>query len=874
MDDSSKSESGTDDLVVVGSSAGGVGALSTLVSTLPRSFPAPLVLAQHLDPQRPSHLGSILERRSTLPILVVGEDEPTKLERGKIYVVPANRHVKIVDGHVQLEGDQGDRPKPSVDLLLSSAAQSYREHLVAVILTGSGSDGAAGAVDVKNAGGVVIIQNPQTAAYPSMPLSLPPTAVDHVVELELIGPLLYDLLKGVDLPDSPDTVHDPLRDLLTHVSGQTNIDFRNYKSSTILRRIARRMAVTHNTTIKNYADFVRSHPDEVKELVRAFLIKVTGFFRDAEAFEVIKTSIIPELIDRGRENGRTLRLWSAGCATGEEPYSLAMLVANHLGPEFSDWNVKVFATDLAPDAIAFARRGLYPENVLTDLPEDFRLRYFERIDHGFRVSKALRQVVIFGQQDISRGVPFPRIDLVTCRNLLIYLKPDLQQVVLDLFAYSLHQSHGYLFLGKAETARPTKATFELVNKKWKIYRCLGGPRGFPVQEPSLPAGFPDKSWREPRRPPLRVVAASAPVRDLTAAELDINQLRRLNETMLRHTNVAVVIIDRQYRILTINAAARRMLGIRDLAYDQDFLHTVRSMPYQEVRRAIDTCFREHSTMQLEDLELDETFEGSGKYVSLTIVAMQIEQGAPELAVITVLDVTNQVHTRKRLDAVQREHAELVTELSAANKRFSAMNKELQDANEELQAANEELMLTQEELQATNEEFEATNEELQATNEELETNNEELQATNEELQTTNDELSARTLELQELTRQHRLEQLQLATLLERFPHYIMVLNADDLTVQAINPAYTQLFGGRNVQGLPMSDVFSGKHVEDLIKLLRTAARDSVTVNTDPIIASVDGEHDGDKARFIHTIVPISDASGTNVTRLFLYSEKVE
>src|ERR1051325_5664465 len=188
MDDSLKSETDNADLVVVGSSAGGVGALSTPVGTLNKSFPAPIVIAQHLDPQRPSHLGTILERRSNLPIVVVGEHGPTKLEGGKIYVVPANRHVKINDGHVVLEADHGERPKPSVDLLLSSAAESYGEHLIAVILTGSGSDGAAGAVDVKTAGGVVIIQNPQTAAYPSMPLSLPPTAVDHVVEIEQVGP--------------------------------------------------------------------------------------------------------------------------------------------------------------------------------------------------------------------------------------------------------------------------------------------------------------------------------------------------------------------------------------------------------------------------------------------------------------------------------------------------------------------------------------------------------------------------------------------------------------------------------------------------------------------------------------------------------------
>jgi len=870
-DDSIKSETHHEDLVVVGSSAGGVGALSTLVGTLSKSFPAPIVLAQHLDPQRPSHLGSILQRRSVLPIVVVSDHGPTKLEGGTIYVVPANKHVKIIDGHVHLEGDHLERPKPSVDMLLSSAAKSYGEHLIAVILTGSGSDGAAGAVDVKNAGGVVIIQNPQTAPYPSMPLSLPPTAVDHIVEMEQIGPLLFDILRGgVNLPVT-EKVDDPLRDLLTQVSAQTNIDFRNYKSSTILRRIGRRMAVTHNTSIRDYSDYLRTHPDEVKELVKAFLIRVTGFFRDPDAFEFLRTTIVPELVDRGKTNGRSLRIWSAGCATGEEAYSLALLIADHLGPDFPEWNVKVFATDLAAEAISFARRGLYPENVLDDLPADYRDHFFERVDQGFRISKTLRQAVIFGQQDISRGVPFPRIDLVTCRNLLIYLNPDLQQVVLDLFAYSLHQSHGYLFLGKAETARPTKATFELVNKKWKVYRCLGGPIGFHLQEPSVgnhPAG--SNLWRASRRRSLQPVASH----DLIPSEIEITQLRRINETMLRYTNVSVVIIDRQYRILTINAAARRLLAVRDIAYDLDFLHTVRGLPYQEVRRAIDTCFRERVTINLQEIELDQSATGSTRYVGLSIMAMQVEPGAAELAAITVFDITEQVQIKRKLEAVQSEHAEMLGELSGANKRFGAMNKELRDANEELQAANEELMLTQEELQATNEEFEATNEELQATNEELETNNEELQATNEELQTTNDELTARTVELQELSKQHQVEQIQLNELLERYPHFIMILNAEDLTIQSVNPTYKHLLGNRNIVGLPMSEVFSGNQLDDLIKTVETAVRDSQTLITEPLLASVNAELDPGQTRFLHTIVPIIEPGGAKLARLFLFSEKVD
>lgn len=865
-DDSSK------DLVVVGSSAGGVGALSTLVSTLHKNFPAPIVLAQHLDPQRRSQLGTILERRSTLPIVVVSENPPTQLENGKIYVVPANRHVKISDGLVLLEEAHADRPKPSVDRLLSSAAQSYGEHLIAVILTGAGSDGASGAVDVKKAGGVVIVQNPQTAAYPSMPLSLPPTAVDHVVEMELIGPLLYDILQGIkDVNFPTEKVEDPLRDLFALVNAHTSIDFRNYKSATILRRIARRMAVTHSATIRDYEDYVRTHPSEVQELVRAFLIKVTGFFRDMEAFELLRKEIIPELIEKGKHNGRTLRLWSAGCATGEEAYSLALLVADQLGRDFPEWNVKIFATDVAADAIAFARRSLYPENVLEELPSDYRDRFFERIDHGYRISKALRQAVIFGQQDISRGVPFPRIDLVTCRNLLIYLKPELQQEVLDLFAYSLQQSRGFLFLGKAETARPTKSVFELVNKKWKIYRCVAGPIAFPLQETNQPRNL--MPIPSERRRPLLVRNPNPGALELTHAEVDIAHLRRVNESILRYTTVAFVIIDRTYRILTINAAARRLFGIRDIAYDQDFLHTVKGIPYQQVRRAIDTGFREHSTTSLQEIELDHTAEGSGRYVNLTVMNVNVEAGAPELAIITATDVTEQVQLKKKLDAVQREQAEVVQELTEVSRRYGSMNKELQDANEELQAANEELMLTQEELQATNEEFEATNEELQATNEELETNNEELQATNEELQTTNDELTARTMELQDLTRQNQESRYHLSAMLERFPHYVMILDKKSLTVQTINPAYVETLAGRDVLGLPLNKVFSGEDLGQLVKHVNRSADGGQAVTSPPMKAHLSEDSDAVDTRFIHTIVPVVDSTTSEVNRLLIYSERV-
>ncbi len=465
-----KNDSQAGDLVVVGSSAGGVEALSILVSTLPANFPAPLVLAQHLDPNRHSSLDMILQKRTTLTVEVVHSS--TKMQAGRIYVVPANRHVSIKDHHVELLEDRAKRPSPSVDTLLSTAAASYGEHLIAVILTGSGSDGAVGAIEVKNAGGTVIVQDPQTARYPSMPMALPPTIIDFELKLEQIGPLLYDLLNGVNVSQVEERAEDVLSIILEQVSHQASIDFRPYKTSTILRRIGRRMTVTHNKTMRAYAEYLKSQPEEIGELVKAFLINVTQFFRDVDAFAYLKNEVLPSLIARARQRDHILRIWTAGCSTGEEPYSLAMLLTDLLGTEISEWRIKIFATDLDEPAINFARRGIYSENLLKGVPPDYQDRFFERVDHGYHISKALRQMVIFGQQDLSRSAPFPRMDLVLCRNVLIYFTPELQDYVLNQFAFSLNPN-GYLFLGKAETVHPMQSFYELVNKHWKVYRCIG-----------------------------------------------------------------------------------------------------------------------------------------------------------------------------------------------------------------------------------------------------------------------------------------------------------------------------------------------------------------------------------------------------------------
>ena len=862
-----QAETGDRKLVVVGSSAGGIQALSVLVSTLKPGFPAPIVLAQHLDPNRPSNLAGILERRTELPVILVTSS--TQMEPGKIYVVPSNRHVEIMDGSVTVVSDHADRPRPSVDLLLSTAASYYGERLIAIILTGTGSDGAEGAVEVKRAGGTVIIQDPQTAAYPSMPLALPPTAVDYVADLENIGNLLVEIMREDHLPVTAELLDDPVREILAMVTRQANIDFRNYKPSTILCRISRRMAITHHASVGEYARYLHSHPEEIGELVMAFLIKVTEFLRDPEAFEYLRSQILPEVIEQGRSRGNVLRFWSAGCATGEEPYSLAILLADILGPELPQWSIKIFATDLDEGAVEYARRGLYPGNLLKHLPEHYRPRYFEPAERGYQVSKLLRQMIIFGQQDLTRGVPFPRIDLVVCRNLLIYFKPELQQTVLDMFAFSLQNTHGYLFLGQAETVRPSQSSFEVVNKKWKLYRCRSSPLSSALgrRASSQNPAPGDRSLAVSTASALRTHAQP----EIPVQDMEVGQLRRFNELVLRLLPTGVAVIDRDYRILTINPAARRLLGVREVGNDHDFLHAVRGLPYNEMRSAIDTVFRERMATILSEMELDTGTGGNGRYLNIAVVPLE-QENRPQLAVINVQDVTEQVEIRRMLESVQSEQKHLLEELQTTNRRLSELNKDLQDANEELQASNEELMLAQEELQATNEEFEATNEELQATNEELETNNEELQATNEELETTNEELSARTAELQELTGMLENERVQLTEMVELAPFYILLLRGPHLAVEAFNANYRDFFQSREVIGVPGDIVFEGTELEPLVDLIHRAYNLDRS-QTELIVTTVEDEAGrGESRQFLYTIVPIHGNTG-KVEGVVVYADDV-
>lgn len=808
-------------LVVVGSSAGGIEALATLVSTLPSDFPAPIVIAQHLDPRRISHLEEILSRHSTLPVRTVTNHEP--LQPGTVFVVPSNRHVQVSDHAVELRDDHDSgRSKPSVDLLLSTAAKVYGERLVAVILTGAGSDGSIGARDVKQAGGTVIVQNPETASHPGMPLSVAATTVDIVANLRDIGGVLYDLLARTAAPVPSGEEH-ALQTLLEHVRERNGIDFSAYKVPTIQRRLQRRLVATGSGSIAEYMRFLRRNPEEYERLVSSFLIMVTEFFRDPELFDYLRDHVVPAVVADARARDNELRLWSAGCATGEEAYSLAMLVADHLGDELERFTVRIFSTDLNADVLAFARRGIYPPSALAALPEALIARHFAEVEGGYEVRKQVRSMVVFGQHDLAQRAAFPRIDAVLCRNVLIYFTVALQKRALQVFAFSLRDG-GYLVLGKAETSGPQAEFFAMEEPALKVYRRRGDRLAVPARSPgqALPPG------------PLRVLPGrSIPVRREGARDARHEPPPpQYSDSVLRAIPAGIALVDRRYTVLTINPAATRLLGIRTTAIGEGFLQLVNQVALAPLRSAIDAAFRGDATSTVEELEVTEAATAETRVISLTCTPHRTDPTAtaPDAVILYVADDTAKVRQRReneqQLRAIERQ-AEQSRTMADTGRELLAANQELAQENLQLRAMNETFVIGTEEAQAAAEEAETLNEELQASNEELETLNEELQATNEELEATNQELHSRTAELQHLAisvelqrRTAEQERTRLASILGGIGDAVLVVDRQGHTIHA-NPAYDEM-----ARHLGAGYVFADEHGIELVsqeKLQQRAAR---------------------------------------------------
>jgi two-component system, chemotaxis family, CheB/CheR fusion protein len=776
-------------LVVIGSSAGGIEALSRLVASLPADFPAPIVIAQHLDPRRPSHLHEILARHATLPVRVVEEREA--LENGVIFVVPSNRLVEISQGDLRLRAAKPGAVAPSIDVLFESAADVFGPGLIAVILTGSGSDGSAGAWSVKRAGGVVVIENPATAMFPSMPSSIAPSLVDATVDLDSIGSVLSDLLAaGVAPPEGAD--HAELGAILARIHERSGIDFSNYKPATILRRLRGRINATSRTTLKEYAAYLESNPEEYARLVNSFLIKVTEFFRDPKLFEYLADRVLPELVAEARRDQRELRIWSAGCSTGEEAYTLALVVAEALGEELPWPEVRIFATDIDRDAIAFARRGLYPAAALKGVPAALRDRYFVKSDGGYEVSKRLRGLMVFGEHDLGERAPFPRIDLLLCRNVLIYFSPPMQRVALETFAFSLRPG-GRLALGMSETVMTLPEPFEEELARLRVFRRLPGIYANP---PMRPAVLRPRHGAESRLDQA-IRVAHRDVRRMTEASSSADRL-------LLNLSIGVVVVDPRYYIQRINSAARHMLGIHGTAFDQDFIHLAEVLPASAIREAIDSALAGKTISAVFEVEPTDASSETAHFVEVTVRPHRADgRAAVEGVVIELTDVTR-LERERRGDIRIRQRLDKAV---ATNGRLLRANEELTALVAELRGANEAMLLSSEDAQSTREEAETVNEEFQATNEELETLNEELTASVEELRVANEDLATRTGELSAQTvvlEQERLsvqeEHDRLRSILASLGDAVVAVDHEGRVVTS-NDAYDRFFGSAGVEFVP-------------------------------------------------------------------------
>jgi two-component system CheB/CheR fusion protein len=772
-------------LVVIGASAGGIDALERVIGALPANLPAPVVVAQHLDPSHASLLDAILRRRTALKVVLISDS--VALSPGSVYVVPAGRHVEIKDGDIlSIPRQNMSGPVPSIDLLFKTAAASYGDRAVGVILSGTGSDGPSGVLAIKEAGGTIVVQDPSTATYPGLPSSIPPNLIDLMVGVDSIGGLLATVVADASVRNVDDDV---LHAFLMQLRLRSGIDCTQYKSPTIRRRLSRLMAAARCKSLPDYLRYLTANPEAYQRLVSSFLIKVTGFFRDPALYRSLREEILPEIIEHSRKTKTEIRIWSAGCATGEEAYSVAILFADILGDQLDELDIRIFATDLDADSIAFARRGTYPPAALCRISPDMLQKYFTHVDDAYQIKKRIRSLIVFGEYDLGQRAPFPRIDLVLCRNVLIYFTKDLQQRTLQLFAFSLREG-GYLVLGKSETTSPLPQYFANVHPMLKIFRRQGERLMFAAPAFAGNTATPSRSnRRNPQRTPV------IPRRSETSMRWSLSE--RLG-SFLFDSPTGLVVVDRNYDIQTMNQSARQMLRIHGQGIGEDLIHLASDAPQQDLKGAIDDAFRKQKPVPREiavtDTALDET-----AFLQLTCYP---DSGgvsdAPIQSVIIVLqDTTKDAKRRRELETeavrIREELPHLtkqIQELLERQRSLVEANNELATANNELRSANDHLLIAAEEAEASAEEVETLNEEMQATSEELETLNEELQATVEELNTTNEELGARGHELEKLAseRQEQLRESQrLRTLfegvVEKAPFPAAVVDGGNVIVKA-------------------------------------------------------------------------------------------
>jgi len=779
-------------IVGIGASAGGLSAYTKLLKALPTDTGMGFVLVQHLDPKHASMLPELLGRTTLMRVIEISDG--ARVEPNNVYVMPPNHSLAILHGvlHLMPRPDALGKHLP-IDDFMRTLADDMQNNAIGIILSGTASDGTFGLRAIKAEGGITFAQSEDSCEYDGMPHSaiaaghvdfvLSPEDIAH--ELARIAKHPY-LLQELRLPaeEASPQAGDSLNKIFVLLRSRTGNDFTYYKHATIRRRIKRRMVLNQVARMEDYIKFLQQQPKEVDALFEDLLINVTSFFRDPETFEALKSRVFPQLMQE-RKSDQSLRIWVPGCSTGEEAYSIAIALFEFLGENLSSVRVQIFASDIDSKAVDKARAGIYPESIRDDVAAGRLQRYFVKTAEGYLICKAIRDICVFAVQNVIKDPPFSRLDLVSCRNLMIYLGSVLQQKVLHTFHYAL-RANGFLMLGTSETIGSYADLFSLVDKKNKIYlkKSIVTRLSFDLSSTPYVAPVAGTEYIEAARP--------LPTLNLQQAAENI---------ILANYGPPGVIINQEMQILNFRGQTGPYIEPAAGSASLNLLKMARQDLLMELRAVVHEAIKEDHPVRKDGIRIRQQ-DGAYRLVNLQVIPLPVSNAAVpcylvlfEAAAGLVLPEKRAIRKAAKSGKVDADESDTVDPREA---RIQEMEHELLSNREYMQSIIEAQEASNEELQSANEEIQSANEELQSTNEELETAKEELQSTNEELATINEEHEIRNQEL--VTANN-----DLSNLLSSVELAIIILR-DDLSIRRFTPAARQLLNLIEADvGRPISNI---------------------------------------------------------------------
>ena len=752
-------------VVGLGASAGGLEAFTRLLEHLPANTGNAFVFVQHLDPTHESYLPDLLSRATKMPVVEARDGLAVRHDR--VYVMPSNVRMSIAGEVLKLQPRRAVAgPHLPIDDFFRSMAEGGPSLAIGVVLSGAGTDGTLGLKAIKSSGGVTFAQDPKSAKHDGMPRSaIASGCVDFVlppeeIAREMITVGAHPFWGNSDMPVSVDSLAESpakLDRILDMVRASSGVDFTYYKRTTIQRRIARRLVIHKLERLDDYVKFLRENPAEINALFQDILIHVTSFFRERASFALLKKRVFPMLM-KSRARNEPVRVWVPGCSTGEEAYSIAITLHEFLETRSPSPRMQVFASDISESAIEQARLGFYAENVIADVSRVHLRKFFVKVDSRYQISKTIRDSCIFAKQDVAKDPPFSRLDLISCRNVLIYLGPVLQKKVIPIFHYALKPG-GFLVLGAAESIGRYSDLFQVCEKKHQIYI----KKQVPYALDYMAAGGEVAS--DPARPRQGIVAEEV------RSAFDVH--KEADKILLARYAPAGVLVDEQMDILQFRGHTGPYLEPAPGAASLNLMKMARRGLWSDVRLAIRKARKEDATVRKEGLSVE--LGDEVRNVDIEVIPIRRVSSKPSAFMVLFTEKA----ARKPVEAEPRaEPQRKRTTARDGSREMRRLKQELEATREYLQAVIDTQQATNEELKTANEEILSSNEELQSTNEELETAKEELQSTNEELTTLNEELRTRNAEAAEA-----LSDLNNVLNSADIP---LVLLASDLTIRRINP----------------------------------------------------------------------------------------